>query len=151
MPKRHSLLPDYNIKLLLSCGICFRQNDGGTPEDSTWPLCTEVGAVRLCAMHRQWGACQKTNKTQTIERKFLLELKCPFTWELSSFKKKSTLSHTHTHTHKGSLGSRPLPGAHWFTAEGEFSPACLECLLFFAFDDEDTGSKPAKESSENPH
>lgn len=69
----------------------------------------------LCA--QKWEMCTTAHSTQAVRglpenkqnsdnrrKVFLLELKCPFAWELSSFKKE-------TRAHDSSLDGRPLPGA----------------------------------------
>lgn len=96
----------------------------------------------LASVHRS-GKCTPAHNTQAVrglpenkqnsdnrKETFILELKCPFTWELSSFQKENM----HAYTHDSSLDGRPLPGAQQLKLQKENSAphalsACFSLLL----------------------
>ena len=70
------------------------------------------------------GFARKQTQNSDNGRKVLSELKCPFTWELSSLKKENT------HTLDSSLQGKPLLWAQWLGADRERCTASAPRLCF---------------------
>lgn len=143
MPKLHSLLPDYNIKLLLSCGVCFRQYYWEASKDFGWPPCMSMGNVCLHRKQSQRWGLPENKQNSDNRRKVLSELKCPFTWELSSREKK-----THTCTWWELLWQTITVCRMIQAVHGGYWAANSESFVLVAFDGICVGDKPLQKSSE---